>query len=492
MAKLALILALFLAVAQSAPAVAAEPKAKTETTYYALYINGFKVGYMKDERMAADGRVTSKSTNVMSMKRQNTVIEMSSQETEVETAAGKPLRFDLRQKESLMVMTVSGSVDDQGQMTVATATGGLAATKKTETKPYPAGALMPEGVRLLCDKKGLKPGTKYEYLAFDAESRQASRVEVAVGKKETITLFGRMVEAIRQLSILHAPGGDVTSFVWVNEEGGTLRSEGTEAGMPVVTERCSQSFALSPAQNSEDFFSALLLPCPQAIPDEARKMTLTLKGKNGTKPALLETDMQKVKANEDGTVTLTVERPALPAGQGRPYDGKNAAALEALKPARYVQSDDALIVKKAREIVGSEKDAATAALKLAGWVYKYIEEKDLNVANASASEVIRHPEGDCKEHSVLLAALCRAAGIPARMADGYLFVARIGKQKNVFAGHQWTQVYLGGKWYDLDATLEAPHNSPGRITLAVGDGSENDLGGLNAMGSFTITSATAQ
>ncbi len=93
---------------------------------------------------------------------------------------------------------------------------------------------------------------------------------------------------------------------------------------------------------------------------------------------------------------------------------------------------------------------------------------------------------------MLLAALCRAAGIPARMADGYLFVARIGKQKNVFAGHQWTQVYLGGKWYDLDATLEAPHNSPGRITLAVGDGSENDLGGLNAMGSFTITSATAQ
>jgi transglutaminase-like putative cysteine protease len=191
-------------------------------------------------------------------------------------------------------------------------------------------------------------------------------------------------------------------------------------------------------------------------------------------------------------MTITVEALPLPKGEARPYTGQDKAALEALKPAKYAQSDDELIVKRAAQIVGSSKDASESALKLAAWVHN-MTEGDLTVGNASASEVIRNHEGDCKAFSVLLAALCRAAGIPARTADGYLYVAEFKGHSNVFGGHQWTQVFIGGKWLDLDATLASPFNSAGRITLGVGLGNEDDMLGLvNVMGTFTITNVAVE
>ncbi|MFZ0890501.1 MAG: transglutaminase domain-containing protein, partial [Candidatus Binataceae bacterium] len=55
-------------------------------------------------------------------------------------------------------------------------------------------------------------------------------------------------------------------------------------------------------------------------------------------------------------------------------------------------------------------------------------------------------EGDCKEHSMLLAALLRAAGIPSRLAVGFTY------SDGQFMGHMWTEAYLND-WTALDATL---------------------------------------
>ena len=48
---------------------------------------------------------------------------------------------------------------------------------------------------------------------------------------------------------------------------------------------------------------------------------------------------------------------------------------------------------------------------------------------------------------MLLAALVRARGIPARVAIGLVY------QDQKFLYHMWDEVYLGGRWIPLDATL---------------------------------------
>jgi hypothetical protein len=103
------------------------------------------------------------------------------------------------------------------------------------------------------------------------------------------------------------------------------------------------------------------------------------------------------------------------------------------------------------------------------------------VGFATASEVARTRQGDCSEHAVLLAALLRGAGIPSRTVSGLIYTDEFLGRKNVFAYHMWTQAWLtqgvGGRWVDLDATLDALPFDAAHIALATS--SQSDVGAVN-------------
>lgn len=67
----------------------------------------------------------------------------------------------------------------------------------------------------------------------------------------------------------------------------------------------------------------------------------------------------------------------------------------------------------------------------------------------AASIVAKRGEGDCTEHAVLLAALARARGLPARVVIGSL-VEVVGEETGAY-GHAWTEVYDGEVWRRADA-----------------------------------------
>lgn len=69
-----------------------------------------------------------------------------------------------------------------------------------------------------------------------------------------------------------------------------------------------------------------------------------------------------------------------------------------------------------------------------------------------ASRVATTGSGDCTEHAMLLTALARAAGLPARVALGVLLVQEQGRV-HAF-GHAWSEIHDGasGRWRPLDAT----------------------------------------
>ena len=52
--------------------------------------------------------------------------------------------------------------------------------------------------------------------------------------------------------------------------------------------------------------------------------------------------------------------------------------------------------------------------------------------------------GDCNEHAVLLAAFCRAVGIPAKIEAGLVYL------NGRFYYHAWNLVFVG-QWITVDA-----------------------------------------
>ena len=472
-----LALASISAVAQTRPAAT-----DAEIEYLAVLIGGKKIGHATMQRDVAGGKVTTTQTMVMTIARMDTAITVTQKSVTVETTGGKPLSYENTMVMGALAQVMTGKIGADGKVT---ATSSVLGQTQTRTYDWPKGALMAEGLRLLSKKWGLKKATTYKARMFDP-SIGAVAMTVTVGDRKTVDLLGRVVELTEMTTLMHMPTGQpVTAVSYVDDDLDALKTEMSMMGMEIELLACTRQFALSKNEDV-DLLSKLVLKSPKPLANAggAKAIAYHLKVDEGRKLEIPTTDNQTVKLGPDGTVVVTV-RPVKGGQAAFPYQGEDTAALEALKPTRYLQSEDKKIVALARKAVAGATDAATAAKRLETFVTGYITAKDLSVGYATASEVAVSRQGDCTEHAVLLAAMCRAAGIPAEVIVGLGYAPVIGEHSNVFGPHAWVRVYVGGKWAGLDAALkgyDARH-----IALAVGDGDPKSFFGLvSALGYFKI------
>jgi tetratricopeptide (TPR) repeat protein len=155
------------------------------------------------------------------------------------------------------------------------------------------------------------------------------------------------------------------------------------------------------------------------------------------------------------------------------YDGKNAPPFPPnLKDAfleKYligdgrVESDDPVLIKKAKEITEGSKDSWEAATRLSKWVAENIHYAIPGGGTARKTYDIR--AGECGAHSFLLASFCRAVGIPARVVWGGMYVPNYG---GGFGQHGWNEIYMGeAGWIPVDATaLEIDFVDAGHIRIS--------------------------
>lgn len=142
-----------------------------------------------------------------------------------------------------------------------------------------------------------------------------------------------------------------------------------------------------------------------------------------------------------------------------PYDGRDAppfppdvrsdpALARYLAPEKLIESEDPALVAKARELTAGAKDAWEAARRLTRWVADEIGYDIPGGASAKGTFTVR--AGECGAHSRLLTALCRGAGIPARMVVGCMYTRLNGGS---FGQHAWTEIHMGrAGWVSVDST----------------------------------------
>ena len=147
---------------------------------------------------------------------------------------------------------------------------------------------------------------------------------------------------------------------------------------------------------------------------------------------------QAVKSIDAHTAEVTVYaiRPGQPGGN--PAAPPERPTADDRRPNSFIQSDDPLIVADAEKAAGRETDPWRVAVALERYVNREVKNKDYTQAFATAAEVAKSLEGDCTEHAVFLAALCRARGIPARVAIGLVYMQGAA----AFGYHMWTEVYI--------------------------------------------------
>jgi hypothetical protein len=258
----------------------------------------------------------------------------------------------------------------------------------------------------------------------------------------------------------------IESFLWTNEQGQTVRTLIPSLGQESV--RTTKDDALRQSKEKPyDLLFASTVPLKGVLhnPQGSKRVVYRARLKSGSIKGLFsEGPSQQVKLLDGQTAEITVT--AIGPDTTRASSLKPQASLAS---SNYIQTDDPLIQQMANAVRADENNPWDTARSLEKLVAETVENKSYAQAFATAAEVARTREGDCTEHAVLLAALCRVQRIPARCAFGLVYYP----PEQGFAYHMWNEVLIGDTWAPLDATLgqgsvAADHIKLGDSNLAGG------------------------
>jgi len=294
-------------------------------------------------------------------------------------------------------------------------------------------------------EKGLKVGEEYKVKVFNVELLQFGEVKINIVEKKTIEFQGEEKEVFvveTSSSTLGVKGIDL-----LDESGRMLKGYIPALGLEVV--RVTPEEAISEEELVDLAFRTAIRPDKPLLPpiSQITKLKARLKLKEGDiNRVIITDDRQRVESifPQKNEAILVIEVPPISKESQEillPITDLEYAPY--LEETDYIQCNDKDIRRTAQEIIGEERNAFQAALKLNRWVYENMTKKDYEVLFASAKEVLESRQGDCTEHSVLLIALARAVGIPARLAGGIVYI------QGGFLYHAWAEVYIG-KWIALD------------------------------------------
>jgi transglutaminase-like putative cysteine protease len=153
-----------------------------------------------------------------------------------------------------------------------------------------------------------------------------------------------------------------------------------------------------------------------------------------------------------------------PDARQMPIEDLPSEVLQFLLPSRYCEVDQFGAIAQSQ--FGSVQAGWERAIAIRDWVHEKIT-FNYNAARPTktSTDVFIERVGVCRDFQHLAITLTRCMNIPARYVTGY-----IGDIRQPFSGvgdfSAWYQVFLDGKWIDLDAR----HNYPrlGRILMATG------------------------
>lgn len=421
------------------------------------------MGYARTaiRRVVRDGRelVQIEAQARLALKRFNTPIETEIRFTSLETPDGQVLECRSEMGQAGASMTTEGRAAG-GQFHLKVATTGKTVTTAIPWSPEYGGFY---ALQQSLSKKPMKPGERRTIQALDVGSNQVAVTELTARDFEPVKLLDGTKVLLRIDNVTTLAGLPIKEkgVVWT-DRAGEIWKNSTEM-FNIEAFRTTKEVALGDMKPGElDIGWSISVPVnpPLMQPYETRRVRYRVHLDRGDPAAVFVSDAtQQVRSIDANTAEITVYaiRPGVAGNPAAKDDPPVAADRE---PNNHIQSDDPAIVAAAREAAGDRTDPWQVAVALERYTRGRITQTGYSQAFDSALDVLKSGKGDCTEHSVLLAALARARGIPARVAIGLVY------QDQAFLYHMWNEIYVDGRWIPLDATRARGGTSAAYLKLA--------------------------
>ncbi|MCP4816807.1 MAG: transglutaminase domain-containing protein [Planctomycetaceae bacterium] len=462
------------------PKTTPEAASTDRETWSLVLIDGSKIGHshLRESDFQEKGQDLLKREHVheLTLLRSGTAAQQRTELTSVETPEGQLVRCQSEMVDGRNRSLASAHIDGK-QLIVRMTIAGKQQESALDWQPQWRGFF---GVEQSLRNQPLQPGEERQLVILTPVLMQPTTVTLLATAFEPTSLVSATQPLLRiqrtdQVPLATGQTITVKSTLWADRRGEILKT--LLPGMGLEEYRTNRQRALAktgsrPVDINTSFSIRLkrMLPRPHATKHVRYQVRIA-----DGQPAdfFSQGPGQQIQPLDDGLAHIDV-RAILPGNPLPATDTKTARPTEEDSTANsLVQSDNTLVVTMANSIGSDTRDPWLLACQLEKYVAQVITKKDFTQVFASAAEVAQSRQGDCTEHAVLLAALCRARQIPTRVAIGLIYVPRPNAPEMAY--HMWNEVWIQDAWYPLDATLGRGGIGAGHLKLT-----DSSLAGASA------------
>jgi hypothetical protein len=413
----------------------------------AAYVGGVRAGYVRTSVTPKAGQLVGLVELRLKIKRMSEVLQVGMDTGTFETPDGvvtgvfrKILLGQTQQTE------IQGKVE--GNRLILTENK----TKPLEPAPWNDLVVGLGRQQRLFQEQKLKPGDQFSYLSFEPSINLVVTMRVEAKDFEMVELAGAGKQNLLRVEV---KADRVQTFqpppltIWLDETYAQLKSEVRDVpGFGKMTfVKTTRAQALLPAEVAgQTLEEQRVIPLKVRLPrphDMASAIyRIRIKDDKNPVAGFSEDKRQKPSNVKGDTFDMTVRRVVV-------ADAEKVGP-EYLESSHFINSADAQVREHARRAIGTEQDPWKKAVKIERYVLKEMKPSAHELL-ATADHVARTLKGDCTEYAMLTTAMCRAAGVPSRTALGLVYGEVRGQPAFIF--HMWTEVWVGGQWAGLDATL---------------------------------------
>ena len=435
---------------------------------------GFREGqewheiYMKDEKVGYIHLVQTKEEEHFILTSETTLaMKVLGQKREIESRTEARLdknfvllSFDFQMDSGGTRFQASGKVEGT-TIILELDTGGYKDRMEIPLKNPP---LLPVSVKPLFLRHIRAPGETVAMNYFDPTTFKEEQIIIEYIGREKLTVMGEEVETIHLRQHVH--GMELDS--WVNELGEVYREQMPMNLISVRSTEEEAKWGIADStrinKNLADITETTAVTLAEGtLPNLKQKNSISYHFSGISRQGLdLIGFRQSLKNHSEGFI-LTIKKESLIFKKDP--DEKNFVIpkeiAQYLLPEPFIQSDAEKIKAQTIKLLGENPPKNLDTLKsLTRWVDIHVKNK-VSVGIPTALTVLEDGTGDCNEHAVLLTALLRASGIPARMVVG--LVELDGK----FLYHAWVEAWIG-EWFSCDPTQNAVGVDVSHIRLLIG------------------------
>lgn len=477
-------LALLLVVAAPVPAPAQTPEPKRielsikdlrlATDWYGLYIRGTKIGWLRTETAlagkGADQRVFSKTDmemKITSLGKQG--VTRTTSELEFEGSA--PFRLVRIKSTSInddvKQYILAKRAGDAFEATVET--GGRVQKRRIEGLDYALG-----------DEKGVDVWLKRKPATGEAIAVRNLDTETLEIDVVTHTLLATRKTRVSGVDLTVS---EVKSFFPRSQMTVVSKTDDRDRTLHIDMLGFLEGRLETEAQAKNTTFSTDLFTLTTAKTDRQlgrheriESVTLEIVGQ-GLGAWIKSGPNQLVETGSDGKLLVKLGPKA-----AAPVKATGAEIAAAVADNIAFPIKDPKVKALAEQAVGDATTARARLERIVSFVNGYIR-PSLDPAPPRLLDLIERKSGDCKAYAMLVIALAKASGLPAREISGLLY---LGDNDQAFGGHAWAEVVIDGEWLPVDASIPLMRIGGGHIRFGEGEAGLSAFTAVMAAGGMSL------